>query len=34
MNDNKMTPVELRATWGLGTVFPCVCWECLWYYRS
>ncbi|WP_168386226.1 MFS transporter [Erwinia amylovora] len=21
MNDNKMTPVELRATWGLGTVF-------------
>ncbi|ARZ02003.1 hypothetical protein AXW37_13100 [Yersinia ruckeri] len=21
MNDNKMTPLELRATWGLGTVF-------------
>ena len=21
MNDNKMTPGELRATWGLGTVF-------------
>jgi len=21
MNDNRMTPVELRATWGLGTVF-------------
>lgn len=21
MKDNKMTPVELRATWGLGTVF-------------
>jgi len=21
MNDNKITPVELRATWGLGTVF-------------
>ncbi|AFJ47966.1 putative transport protein YajR [Shimwellia blattae DSM 4481 = NBRC 105725] len=21
MNDNKMTPTELRATWGLGTVF-------------
>lgn len=21
MNDNKMTPQELRATWGLGTVF-------------
>ncbi len=21
MNDNKMTPFELRATWGLGTVF-------------
>ena len=21
MNDNKMTPSELRATWGLGTVF-------------
>lgn len=21
MNDNKMTPIELRATWGLGTVF-------------
>ncbi|MFD1801565.1 MFS transporter [Mixta tenebrionis] len=21
MNDNKMTPVELRATWGLGAVF-------------
>ncbi len=21
MNDNKMTPVELRATWGLGMVF-------------
>lgn len=21
MNDDKMTPVELRATWGLGTVF-------------
>jgi len=21
MNDYKMTPVELRATWGLGTVF-------------
>ncbi len=21
MNDNKMTPIELRATWGLGSVF-------------
>lgn len=21
MNDNKMTPLELRATWGLGTVY-------------
>ncbi len=21
MNDNKMTPLELRATWGLGSVF-------------
>ncbi|SQC05577.1 transport protein [Klebsiella pneumoniae] len=30
MNDNKMTPGELRATWGLGTVFSLRMLACLW----